>query len=147
MRISRVRLAHPTTLVPFRHFIATVVSYAEGLVYLEPKGDISANYNVRMVNGGAELSADKPFHIFLRNLSKVERQLPKGMVISHEIESPLTLLTIGGYFGIKLALFVNIPSAGEHTQLSQRDTKNKKKKDYSGETAVLDVNEHDSAVE
>lgn len=72
-----------------------MVSSAEGFVSLEPNGDLAATYNVRLEKGVAKVSAERPFQIFLGNFAKFERQMPKGMVIAHAINSPLTLLIIG----------------------------------------------------
>lgn len=95
MCIARVRLSHAITIPLYNQTKASMVSSADGLGSLEPKFDLSATYNVSMSNGVAEVLSERPFEIFLINFAKFERRLPKGMLISHSIKIPLTLMHVG----------------------------------------------------
>lgn len=100
MGIALVRTSREITLPPYSQTKASVFSSPDGLVYLEPNGDLAATDDVRMANGMAEVSAERPFELFLSNFSKLDRWLPKVMLCSHAImthsrtRSPINLLHV-----------------------------------------------------
>ena len=65
-------------------------------------------YQVRAINGVHEVIPEEPFELLLSNFSKVERRLPKGMVIAYVAPSPLALIPLAGKATKEMAQPLNI---------------------------------------
>ena len=63
---------------------------------------------MRAINGVHEVIPEEPFDLLLSNFSKVERRLPKGMVIAYPAPSPLALAPLAGKAAKEMAQVLNI---------------------------------------
>ena len=61
-----------------------------------------------MINGVHEVIPEEPFELLLSNFSKLERKLPKGMVIAYAAPSPLALIPLAGKAAKEMARVLNI---------------------------------------
>ena len=85
-----------------------MVTQSGGLIHTEHRHSVYQVYEVRAINGVDEVIPEELFEILLRNFSKVERRLPKGMVIAYAEPSPLGLAPLVGKAAKEIAQVLNI---------------------------------------
>ena len=82
-------------------------------------------YQVRVINGVHEVIPEEPFDLLLSNFSRVERHLPKGMVVAYAAPSPLALIPLLGPAAREMARVLNIApledGAAKSAPLTQED--------------------------
>ena len=86
-----------------------MVTQSERLVHTEPRHSLYQEYQVRAINDVHEVTPEEPFELLLSNFSKMERRLPKGMVIAYAAPSPLALIPLAGKAAREMAQVLNIP--------------------------------------
>lgn len=74
-----MRLCQKKAIPPMSRTRLAVTTEESGLVVNEPPVDQETN--LRVANGVAEVKPNKPFWLFVCNFGRVERHLPKNMVI------------------------------------------------------------------
>ena len=91
-KAARIRLCKSLRLPPCTLVKAQVLTQSGGLVQIEPRPSVYQHYQVRVINGVHEVIPEEPLDLLLSNFSRVERQLPKGMVVAYAAPSPMALI-------------------------------------------------------
>ena len=86
-----IRLAKATTLPPMTQSRVTVVAAQGGLLFIDPRAQLSLKRLLSAANGIAEARPAVPFEILLENLSKKPVHLHKGQLVANGTRTSVAL--------------------------------------------------------
>lgn len=73
-----IRLAKWAKIPGMSQLAVRVTTKGSGLVFLDPKPSLPRRHGVRLTNGVADVSPDRPFEVIVANFSRKDGHLPKG---------------------------------------------------------------------
>lgn len=88
--------------------VAQAIAAAHGLTYVKSRLSMQKYHGVRLANGAQVVGRIRPFELLFANLSRVERTLPDGLVISVAPRNPLAIVTPEPSVALEVALALNI---------------------------------------
>lgn len=94
--MTKLHTVRVVTVNAFKQTKMRVRSYLGGRIHTEQKGELLTKYGVIIMKSVHDLIQDRPFDIFVSNLSSSDRLIAKGINIGYATRPPLELISLTG---------------------------------------------------